>query len=49
MLTYNVKNITPERIVVILMSIFDKADFENVSNSYIRSLVIEAKKKHNMH
>lgn len=43
-LTYNVKKITPERIVVTFLSIFDKGDFENVSDAYIRSLVVEAKK-----
>lgn len=38
-LTYNVKRVSPERIVVTLMTIFDKGEMENVSDTYIESLV----------
>lgn len=44
-LTYNAKKISPEMIVITLMSIFDKGEIENVSDSYIRSLVAETKKQ----
>ena len=43
-LTYNVKKLTPERIVITFLSVFDKSDIENVSESYLKSLVTEARK-----
>lgn len=41
-LTYNLKKIEPDRISITFLSIFDKSDMENVSDSYIKSLVKEA-------
>lgn len=43
-LTYNVTKTNPEKIVVTLLSIFDKGEMENVSDAYIKSLVREIKK-----
>lgn len=40
-LTYNLKKIEPDRISITFLSIFDKSDMENVSDSYIKSLVKE--------
>ena len=42
-LTYTVQNVNPEKIVITLLSIFDKSDIENVSDGYIKSLVKEVK------
>ena len=41
-LTYNLKKIEPDRISITFLSIFDKSDMENVSDSYIKSLVKDA-------
>ena len=38
-LTYNVQQRTEDEVLVTLMTIYDKADISNVSDSYIRSLV----------
>ncbi len=38
-LTYNVRKVSPEMILVTLMTIFDKGEMENVSDAYIKSLV----------
>lgn len=43
-LTYNVTIVSPDRVSITLLSIFDKGEIENVSDSYIKSLVKEAKK-----
>lgn len=43
-LTYNVKKISPDKLVVIFLSVFDKSEMENVSDAYIKSIVSEAKK-----
>ena len=43
-LTYNVTKMAFGKVVVTLLSIFDKGEMENVSDSYIKSLVKEAKK-----
>lgn len=37
-LTYCVKKVEPERIIVVLMSIYDKGDMENVSDNYIKEI-----------
>ena len=42
-LTYNVHKINPERIIIVLMSIYDKNEMENVSDSYIKAILKEAK------
>ncbi|MCR5158572.1 MAG: type II toxin-antitoxin system RelE/ParE family toxin [Prevotella sp.] len=38
-ITYNIKKITDDEIVITLMTIYDKSDISNVSDAYIRSLV----------
>ena len=38
-ITYNVKEIADDEIVITLMTIYDKSDISNVSDAYIRSLV----------
>lgn len=45
-ITYNVQQHSKEEILVTLMSIYDKGEISNVSDSYLRSLVqrIEDKK-----
>ena len=43
-LTYNVKRITEDEVVVTLMTIYDKSELENVSDSYIKSLVQQLEK-----
>ena len=43
-LTYNVKKVAPEKIVITLLSVFDKGEMENVSDAYIKSIVKEARK-----
>ena len=45
-LTYTVQKVNPEKIVITLLSIFDKSDIENVSDSYIKSLVKEVKNQY---
>ena len=47
-LTYNVTKTAPEKVVVTLLSIFDKGEMENVSDAYIKSLVKETKKNPNL-
>ena len=42
-LTYNVHKVNPETIIVVLMSIYDKSEMENVSDSYIRAILHDAK------
>lgn len=44
-LTYNMKRVSPEMLVITFLSIFDKGEIENVSNSYIKSLISETKKQ----
>ena len=43
-ITYNVQQ-QNEEVVVTLMSIYDKGEINNVSDSYLRSLVQEIEKK----
>ena len=45
-LTYTVQKVNPEKIVITLLSIFDKSDIENVSDGYIKSLVKEVKNQY---
>lgn len=47
-LTYNVTKTAPEKVVVTLLSIFDKGEMENVSDAYIKSLVKETKNNPNL-
>ncbi len=46
-LTYNVRKVSPDMILVTLMSIFDKGETENVPDAYIKSLVDLIKKNPN--
>ena len=43
-LTYNIKKVKPEILVITLLSIFDKGEMENVSDSYIKGFVKEMEK-----
>ena len=43
-LTYNVKKVNPEKYVVVLMSIYDKSEMENVSDNYLKDILKEAKR-----
>ena len=43
-LTYNVKKVNPEKIIVVLMSIYDKNEMENVSDNYLKEILKEAKR-----
>lgn len=43
-LTYNVSEEHPERIVITLMTVFDKNEMENVSDAYIKSLIKELRR-----
>ena len=45
-LTYTVQKVNPEKMVITLLSIFDKSDIENVSDGYIKSLVKEVKNQY---
>lgn len=47
-LTYNIKKTAPDKIVITLLSIFDKGEMENVSDAYIKSLVKETRKDSNL-
>lgn len=44
-LTYNINKLDDDGIVITLLSIFDKGEMENVSDSYIKSIVKDARKK----
>ena len=43
-LTYNIRKINPEKYIIVLMSIYDKSEMENVSDSYLKEIIKEAKK-----
>ena len=43
-LTYNVKKVNPDKYVVVLMSIYDKSEMENVSDNYLKDILKEAKR-----
>lgn len=38
-ITYNVKKIADDEVVITLMTIYDKSEISNVSDAYLRSLV----------
>ena len=38
-LTYNVQQLDNDKVLVILMTIYDKSDISNVSDQYIKSLI----------
>lgn len=42
-LNYVVRKVEPHKVSITFLSIFDKNEMENVSDSYIKSLVKEAK------
>ena len=46
-LTYNVTKTAPDKVVVTLLSVFDKGEMENVSDAYIKSLVNKTKNNPN--
>ena len=43
-LTYNVKKLDPDKFIVVLMSIYDKSEMENVSDAYLKDILKEAKR-----
>jgi mRNA-degrading endonuclease RelE of RelBE toxin-antitoxin system len=43
-ITYNVKQVTEDEVVITLMTIYDKSEISNVSDAYIRSLVQQIEK-----
>ena len=43
-LTYNVKKVNPEKYIVVLMSIYDKSEMDNVSDTYLKDILKEAKR-----
>ena len=40
-ITYNVKQLVGDEVLITLMTIYDKSDIDNVSDAYLRSLVDE--------
>jgi len=38
-ITYNVRKLSDDEVVITLMTIYDKSDISNVSDAYIRSLI----------
>ena len=40
-ITYNLLKLSGDEVLITLMSIYDKSDIENVSDTYLRSLVKE--------
>jgi D-arabinose 5-phosphate isomerase GutQ len=43
-LTYNVQQVSEDEVQVTLMTIYDKSDISNVTDTYIRSLVQQVAK-----
>ena len=43
-LTYNLKQVNADEVLVTLMAIYDKSDISNVSDTYIRSLIQQIEK-----
>ena len=43
-MTYNVKKVNPEKYIVVLMSIYDKSEMDNVSDTYLKDILKEAKR-----
>ena len=42
-LTYNIRRINQEKYIIVLMSIYDKNEMDNVSDSYLKVIIKEAK------
>ena len=42
-LTYNIHRINQEKYIIVLMSIYDKNEMDNVSDSYLKEIIKEAK------
>lgn len=42
-LTYNIRRINQEKYIIVLMSIYDKNEMDNVSDSYLKEIIKEAK------
>ena len=43
-ITYNVRQIADDEVVITLMTIYDKSEISNVSDAYIRSLIQQIEK-----
>lgn len=43
-LTYNVKQLNDEEVLVTLMAIYDKSDISNVTDAYVRDLIQQIEK-----
>ena len=43
-MTYNVKRVNQEKFIVVLMSIYDKSEMDNVSDGYLKDILKEAKR-----
>lgn len=43
-ITYNVNQVTEDEVVITLMTVYDKSEISNVSDTYIRSLVQQIEK-----
>ena len=43
-ITYNVKEISQDEVLITLMTIYDKSEMGNVSDAYLKSLVAEIAK-----
>ena len=44
-ITYNVKEISQDEVLITLMTIYDKSEMGNVSDAYLKSLVAEIAKR----
>lgn len=44
-ITYNLQKQSEDEVIITLMTIYDKSEVENVSDSYLRSLVAEVEKR----
>lgn len=38
-LTYNIHKVNPEEYIIVLMSIYDKSEMENVSDGYLNAII----------
>ena len=43
-LTYTVNKVSTDMFIVVLMSIYDKSEMENVSDAYLKNILKEAKR-----
>ncbi len=43
-ITYNIQQQSEDEILITLMTIYDKSEIENVSDSYLRSLIQQLEK-----